>query len=100
MVEVIVAAVLFATASAGIFATISYTNRTIESGTRVRGAVFAKKILDSLNKEVIATSWNTGLLSIGSHNVPADASFPTCTATYVVTDAGGARKVVVTAVCP
>ena len=100
MVEVIVAAVLFAVASAGIFATISYTNRSIESNTRVRASVFSKKILDQLNREVSAATWNTGGLSVGNHNVAADPDFTGCTASYVVSNVSSTRKVVLTVDCP
>lgn len=100
MVEVIVAAVLFAVASAGIFATISFTNRSTESNTRVRASIFAKKILDQLNREVSAVTWDTGLLSVGNHNVPADANFAGCTASYVVSNVSSTRKVLLTVDCP
>jgi len=103
MVEVVVAAVLFAAASAGVFATISFTNRSLESNTRVQAATFGKKILDRLRGAVVSATWNTGDLSIGTHtiNVGSDADFPACSAVYVVSDAGnGARKVEVNATCP
>jgi Tfp pilus assembly protein PilV len=101
MVEVIVAAVLFATASAGIFATISYTNHSSGSSgsdARVKAAFLAKMVLDQLNKEVNSSTWSSGLLSVGDHTWPAVAGFTGYTATYKVTEPdgpGGARKVVV-----
>ena len=52
MVEVVVAAILFAVASAGIFATITRTNRT-ESVIRAKASLFSKKILDGLSKELL-----------------------------------------------
>ena len=102
MVEVIVASILFAAASVGVFATISYTNRTAESTAKVKTAMFSKKILDQLNKDVSEATWATGSLTLGVHNVAAgsDPDFPACSATYTVSDASGARKVVVDATCP
>ena len=95
MVEVIVAAVLFAVSAAGIFATITYTRPSAVSDSRIKAALYSKKVLDSLNKAVEGATWDSGLLSVGSHNWPADAEFTGYTATYTVSDAGGARKVVV-----
>ena len=104
MVEVIVAAVLFALASAGIFATISYTNRTVESNKRVQASSFAKKILDGLNKEVVGATWGLAgnLLTVQgpAYVVPADPDFPGCTASYTVANAGTARKVRLVVICP
>jgi prepilin-type N-terminal cleavage/methylation domain-containing protein len=107
MVEVVVAAVLFAVASAGIFATISLTNRTAESGLRVQAATFAKEVLDQLNSAVDASTWKdpNNRLSPGIHNVPLGSvpDFPACSATYEVSQPdgqNGARKVEIRADCP
>jgi type II secretory pathway pseudopilin PulG len=95
MVEVIVAAILFAVASASIFGTISHTDQTAVSNSRVRGALLGRKVLDRLSKAVTTENWTTGLLTVGSHTWPADADFPGYVVTYEVTsDASGARKVV------
>jgi prepilin-type N-terminal cleavage/methylation domain-containing protein len=107
MVEVIVAAVLFAIASAGIFATISYTNRSVESDKRVQAATFSKKILDQLNKDVNALTWDivgSNGLTIGNHPIAlgSDSDFPQCFGGYDVTDpdGNGGRKVLITIDCP
>ena len=104
MVEVVVAAVLFAVASAGIFATISYTSRTVQSSSRVQAATLAKKVLDQLNTQVDASTWDTAgnLLTVGNYGPIADANFPGCTINYTASPdaATGARKVLITVVCP
>ncbi len=100
MIEVIIASLLFAGAAAGIFATISYTNTSTESESKVKAARFSKKILDQLNKDVTSSAGATSFTN-GVHNWPADAEFPGYTATYTVwIEPSGARKVTVNAVWP
>ena len=98
MVEVIVAALLFAVSAAGIFATISYTTSTTISDNRIKAGLYSKRVLDSLTKSVASNTWDTSSLSVGNHTWPSDSDFPGYNASYVVTDAGGARKVQVNVV--
>jgi Tfp pilus assembly protein PilV len=94
MVEVIVSAILFAAAAAGVFATISYTGKTATSHSRLEAALLSKKVLDQLSKEVNETTWASGALTVNTtHTWPADPDFPGYTATYTVSDVNGARKV-------
>jgi prepilin-type N-terminal cleavage/methylation domain-containing protein len=105
MVEVIVAAVLFATTAAGVFATISFTNRKVESDTRTQAVAFAKKILGQLNEHVNSSTWDQSNNSLtvkdDPYVVPADADFPGCTGSYLVSDpdGNGGRKVVIEVTC-
>jgi Tfp pilus assembly protein PilV len=99
LVEVVVAAVIFAVASLGIFATINLMDKTATSDARLKAALFAKKILDGLSAEIEPGVNNTGgALSSGTHQVADDADFSGYTASYYVSadTATGARKVKVT----
>ena len=69
--EVIVAAVIFTIAMAGIFTSISNLRQpAAESSQEVTAAFIGKKILDNLRTQVSAQTWNgvDGLLSLGTHS--------------------------------
>ena len=68
VVEVIVAAVIFGIAAAGIFATISALREPAEqSDDRVAAAYAGKEILEELRGQIDASTWNTGNISLGTH---------------------------------
>jgi hypothetical protein len=93
MVEVIVASVIFITATAGVMSTIGLTaTPAINNEAKTKGAVFGKKVFNSLSKE-INSNVASGLLSVGSHTWPNDPDFPGYTATYIVSMSGVLRKV-------
>lgn len=98
MVEVVVASIIFVIAATGVFATMAKMNNpVVQSDSRVKAALFGKKLLDNLSKDVTDLTYDTGNLSIGTHMVaadPADTEFAAYSATYVVTThASGARQV-------
>ena len=97
LVEVMVASVIFAMAATGIFATINLTNQSSGSDSRVKAALFGKKILDGLSREVSPDGWaEDGKLSLGEHQVSEDPDFSGYAARYTVfSDTTGARKVTV-----
>jgi len=99
MIEVIVAAVIFATAAAGVMATVSITSTpAVNNEARLKGASFGKKVLDTLSKAVKSGMDTSGALTVGPHVYGADpdGDFPGYTANYVVSIVGGQRKVDIT----
>ncbi len=99
LVEVIIAALLFSATAAGVFSTISYTNRRTESDLKIKAALFSKKVLDGLNKDVSESSWAV-VFATGPHpTVITYADYTGCSATYTVSDVDGARKVNVNSIC-
>ena len=102
LVEAIIAAVIFAIATAGIFSTLIVLRKpAAESDERIGAAYFAQQILEDLRAYVSANGWDTGPLSVGVHSgsgpITLTGSGPygvLYTAQYTVTqDANGARKV-------
>jgi prepilin-type N-terminal cleavage/methylation domain-containing protein len=68
LVEVVVAAIIFAIAAAGMMATVSsLTTPAAESSREVTAAFIGKQILENLRRNVNAENWNTGNLSTGFH---------------------------------
>ena len=97
LVEVVVAAVIFAGSSMLAFGSIAKLKQTESSSVgRLNASLMAKKILDGLSKDVNAQAWAAGNLSIGTHSGLTDTDFSGCSASYVVTNSVGARKVVIT----
>ncbi len=97
LVEVVVAAVIFSASAMLVFAVIGKLNQAQgQSAARLSCALMGKKIMESLSKDVVASTWDSGNMSIGTHSGLTDVQFPGCTAFYVVSDASGARKVVMT----
>ena len=72
MVEVIVAAVIFALAAAGIFATITALSKpATESDHSVTAAFLGKQMLEELRTHVDATTWSSAIgnpLKDGTYN--------------------------------
>lgn len=100
--ESTIAAIIFAVAAAGIFATVAVMRKpAAESEDRVNAAYFAKEILEDLRSNVDARNWDTGDLSTTptpTHTVPAQGKY---TAQYTVTTMpSGAKKVDVTVTWP
>ena len=101
MVEVLVAAVVFVTAAAGIFATVAQTQVGVKvSDARSRATLCGKEVLDGLSKEVADSTWDTGAMAIGGPYAVA-GSYPNCIAGYtptysVAAVADGTRQVTVT----
>ncbi len=63
--EVIVSAVIFSLAAAGIFATVSSLNQAGgESSQEISAAYIGKQVLEDLRKEIDAATWNTGALGL------------------------------------
>lgn len=96
--EVVVAAVIFTIAMAGIFTSISYLRQpAVESSEEVTAAFIGKKILDDLRSQVSAQTWaDNSLLSIGDHNTSVTVGNIEYQITYTVEpDPGGtgARRV-------
>lgn len=91
MVEVVVAAIIFALAAAGIFSTISAMTRpAAESDNEVTAALIAKKYLEDMRHEVRADQWDaTGApLALGSHSFypPEEVDNINYTINYTVRD--------------
>lgn len=98
--EVVVAALIFAIATAGILATASSMRKpAIESSEDVVAAFLAKRILDDLRSQLDSTTWDQvgGNFIVGSHALaPVTIGSKTYTPTYnIITDPQGtlARKI-------
>ncbi len=104
LVEVIVAAVVFAGAAMLSFAAVGRLKLSENvSVYRLNAALMAKKVLDGLSKDVNAQTWSSGNLTVGTHGGITDPDFPpykvtdpSPTASYVVSNSGSCRKVVIT----
>jgi len=86
MVEVIVTAVIFVLATAGILSTVSMIKpQGTESSKKIEAAYVGKGVIDQLRKEVDASTWNTGALKVGG---PYNWGGPTgdYTVSYTVTE--------------
>ena len=76
MVEVIVAAVIFALAAAGIFSTISaLTKPAAESDNEVTAALIAKQTLDKMRGDVRADTWQDASSNLYIGNNISGGSF-------------------------
>lgn len=101
MVEVIVATLIFAMATAGILATLSALSRpAAESVEDVQAAFIAKEIIENLRSQITADSWKdpSGAFANGSHQQTITRGERTYFIVYNVTDdaAGtGAKEVIV-----
>lgn len=99
LIEVIVAAVVFAVSLACIFGAVRSTaNRPVaQNVTDVRGALYGQAFLDSLRSEVTANCWNDSTSSLADPKtdatIPFNPSFPGYSGIYNVEDVNGARKV-------
>ncbi len=100
IVEVIVSAVIFTLAVAGIFATISaLRSPATESSQEVTAAFVGKRILDDMRTEVSALTWSGGSLDPSGSPYALNAIVVdgiSYTPTYIVEpdpDGTGARKV-------
>ena len=104
--EVVVSALIFAVATAGVLATATTMRRpAVDSSEDVTAAFLAKRILDDLRSQLDSITWqNNGLFDIGKHydktNLPMLADIVVDGVTYrpsydVVTDPNGtqARKI-------
>ena len=72
IIEVVVAALIFAIATAGIFATVSSLSKPAQESTEeVTAAFLGKRILEDLRTSVDATTWslNSSFLSVGTHTL-------------------------------
>jgi len=101
MVEVVVAAVIFALAAAGIFATISAMQQpAVESEEEIKAAFMAKRVLDEFRNNVDASLWSDPMWDpAGNPHTLGDVIIDgiTYTPTYDVTDMpDGSKKVDVT----
>ena len=102
MVEVTVAAIVFALTAAGIFATVSAIRQPAGDTTReITAAFVGGQILESLRNEVDASTWNLSgfplSTSPSSHSItPVTVGNITYSGTYTVLpdpQGTGARKV-------
>jgi type II secretory pathway pseudopilin PulG len=101
--EVVVAALIFAIATAGILATASSMKKpAVDSSEDVTAAFLAKRILDDLRSQLDSETWNlnmaqNGAFSVGSHTMNAvTVGSKTYTPSYnVLADPNGtaARKI-------
>jgi len=97
LVEVIVAAVVFAGAAMLAFAAVGRLKLSENvSVYRLNAALMAKKDRDGLSKDVNAQTWSSGNLTVGTHGGITDPDFPSYTASYVVSNSGSCRKVDIT----
>lgn len=64
MVEIIISALIFALAAAGIFATVSVLNQPVaETSDEVSAAFLGKQVLEDLRKQVGESTWDSGTLN-------------------------------------
>lgn len=96
--EVVISALIFSIAAAGMFATVSALRQpAAESADEVAAAFLGKRILDDLRAELDATTWDSGNFSVGTHPMaPVVIDGITFTPSYdVIADPAGtgARKV-------
>jgi prepilin-type N-terminal cleavage/methylation domain-containing protein len=87
LVEVTVAAVIFAVAVAGVFASVaSMHQQGTKSGNKLRAAQLSKKVLESLRQQVSANNPAALNSNQGSSTTPlTDADFPGYGYWYTVT---------------
>lgn len=105
LVEVMVAAVIFTIAVAGVFASLASSRKpTVDTDTSLRGALCGQQILEKFRAKVDWRDWSSGSLVVSGTpyvlSAAALAALPACSgygASYVVSNGGnGARKVKVT----
>ncbi len=87
--EVLVAAMIFAVASAGAILAMTAVRRpAADSAEAISAAYVGKRVLDGLRSKVSATDWDSGALSLGTHDLPnvATVGGVTYNAVYVVED--------------
>jgi len=91
LIEVIIAALIFSITSAGLFSTFSAQRIATERSQRqLQAAYYARQVLEELRAKVDQQNWDSGDLSIGTHNVTSGIF----TASYEVTeDSTGLRRV-------
>jgi prepilin-type N-terminal cleavage/methylation domain-containing protein len=90
LVEIAVAAVVFAASIAGVFSTVSSFRVPLETSTKkLRAAQLSKKVLEGLRQDVWQNHPGPDPLSIGTHGPTADTDYPGYTYSYTVTDGTG-----------
>lgn len=93
MVEVMVAATLFAAAAAGIFAAVSVTTAPDQQSDERLGAVrFGEKAMEDLRVKLDVNAWDGVEFSNGLHALSPDGIY---TGNYTVETVGNLRKVTV-----
>lgn len=98
IVEVVVAALIFALAVTGVFSAIgALRGPAVASKEDITAAFVGKQVLEDLRTEVDAETWTTGSLANGNYTLPAvTVDGVAYTPSYLVTnDPGGtqAKKV-------
>ena len=91
LIEVVLAALIFSITSAGLFSTFSAQRIATErSERRLQAVYYARQVLEELRARVDQRNWDSGDLSIGTHNLSSGAF----NAAYNVTqDPTGLRRV-------
>lgn len=83
MVEVIVAAVVFTLAAAGVLTAVSRARLPVSaSDRRLQAATYGKQVLDQLRSDVSENTWNNSNWIIGNHDISGGGF----NAYYVVTN--------------
>ena len=90
LVEVIVTAIIFTIAAAGILTTISALRpHSSESVRRLEAAYIGKSIIDELREAVDAETWNEAGSDLATGVVTDSTSFPPYTVTYRIEEVPG-----------